>query len=304
LNNPNTKVGIDEQVIDLRVLINVLKKRFWIIALLTTLAVAAAGLLSYFVMTPVYVAKTVLLVTQVTDKPQVTGQKDDVASILNNIYRIPVLTMNTYVGQIKSEILMQRVIDKLHLDQLGYTPRVLAGHIQAAAAQDSYLIEVTVINNNPKLAADIANTLSQEYIALISERNLAVMERSVKFLQDQMENIKLQLAASTDPYEEQRLQGVLTLLAEGITNTQIVRSIDLGNTSLTVISPAIAPNSPVSPNKGRNMAVAFMLGLMASVALVFVLEFLDNTIKTPDDVAAQLDLPVLGLIPSMNSRTK
>lgn len=304
MSNQNSLGDMDEKVIDLRMLINALKKRFWIIALLTTLAVTASGLLNYYVMTPVYQARTVLLVTQAAEKPQVTGQKDDVNSILNSIYRIPVLTMNTYVGQVRSEALMQRVIDKLQLDRLGYTPRALAGQIQATAAKDSYLIEVTVSNHNPKLAADIANTLSREYMAMISENNKEVMDRSVRFLREQMENTKLELAAATDPYERQRLQGVLTLLVEGIARTQIARSIDLGNTSLVVVSPAIAPNSPVKPNKERNMAVAFLLGLMASVALVFVLEFLDNTIKTPDDVAAHLGLPVLGLIPSTNSRTR
>ncbi|KJS17948.1 MAG: hypothetical protein VR69_02685 [Peptococcaceae bacterium BRH_c4b] len=304
MSNQNTQCDIDEKVIDLRVLINVLKKRFWVIALLTALAVTASGLLSYFVMTPVYEAKTVLLVTQAAEKQQVTAQKDDVNSILNNAYRIPVLTMNDYIGQVKSVTLMQRVIDKLHLNKLGYTPRVLAGQIRATAAKDSYLIEVIVSNINPVLAANIANTLSQEFMALISERNTEVMDRSAKFMRDQMNNIKVELAAATDPYEKQRLQGVLNLLAEGITRTQITRSIDLGSTSLAVISPAIAPNSPVKPNKERNMAVAFMLGLMASVALIFVLEFLDNTIKTPDDVAAHMGLPVLGLIPATNSRTR
>lgn len=295
---------MDEKIIDLRMLINALKKRFWVIALLTTLAVIVSGFLSYYVMTPVYQARTVLLVTQAADKPQVTGQKDDVNSILNTMYRIPVLTMNTYVGQVKSEVLMQRVIDKLHLDQLGYTPRALAKQIQATAAKDSYLIEVTVSNGNPILAAEIANTLSQEHMFLITENNAEVMDRSVKFLREQLEDTKKELAATTDPYERQRLQGVLTLLVEGITRSQIARSIDLGSTSLVVVSPAIAPDSPVKPNKALNMAVALFLGLMASVALVFVMEFLDNTIKTPDDVAAHLDLPVLGLIPSTNSRTR
>ena len=186
MNNQNTQYDNDEHSIDLRVLINVLRKRFWVIALLTVLAVTVSGLLSFYVISPVYQAKTVLLVTQAAEKPQVTGQKDDVNSILNSIYRIPVLTMNTYVGQVKSDVLMQRVIDKLHLDQLGYTPRALAGQIQATAAKDSYLIEVTVTNYNPKLAADIANTLSREYMALISENNKEVMDRSVKFRREQM----------------------------------------------------------------------------------------------------------------------
>ena len=297
LNNQNTQNGMD-----LRELISVLKKHYLIIALLTILAVTVSGLVSHFLMTPVYTAKTVLLVTQVAEKPQVTSQKDDVNSFLTNMYRIPTLTMNTYIGQIKSETLMQRVIDKLHLDQLGYTPRALAGQIQATAAQDSYLIEVTVNNSNPILAAEIANTLSHEYMALISENNREMMDRSVIFLREQMENTKLELAATTDPNERQRWQSVLNLLAEGITRTQIARSIDLGSTSLMIVSPAIAPNSPVRPNKQRNMANAFWIGLIASAALVLVREFLSNNIKTPEDITQHLGLPVLGVIAHADRR--
>lgn len=301
--NHNSKDGMNEQVIDLRVLINILKKHFWFIALIALIAVTASGLLSYLMMKPVYVAKTVLLVTQAAEKPQVSGQKDDIDSILNSISRIPILTMNTYVGRIKSDILMQRVIDKLQLEQLGYTPRALAGQIQVNAAQDSYLIEVYVSNSNPRLAAEIANTLSQEYMALITENYTEVMDRSVKFLREQMEQTKLELAAATDPTERQRLQGVLTLLAEGITRTQIARSIDLGSTSLVIVSPAIIPSSPVGSNRERNIAVAFLLGLTVSIALVLIREFLDNKVKTPDDVVQHLDLPILGVIAHADRRS-
>ena len=86
---------------------------------------------------------------------------------------------------------------------------------------------------------------------------------------------------------------MLTLLSEGITKTQIARSFDLGSTSLVVVSPALRA-AQIKPNKQMNMAIAFLLGLMGSVGLVFLLEFLDNTIKTPEDVARHLELPVMG----------
>ncbi|OPZ73977.1 MAG: hypothetical protein BWY80_00766 [Firmicutes bacterium ADurb.Bin456] len=68
-----------------------------------------------------------------------------------------------------------------------------------------------------------------------------------------------------------------------------------------VVSPALTANQ-VKPNKKLNLAVAFLLGLMGSVALALLLEFLDNTIKTPEDVARHLDLPVMGIIPSADSK--
>lgn len=304
MNNKNTACETDEQVIDLRVYINILKKRLSLIALVTLLAALISAALSFFVLTPVYEAKTILLVTHATEKQQPVGQRDDLNAIVSTITRIPVLTMNTYVGQLKSDLLMQRVIDELKLDEKGYSPRGLAQQIKATAAKDSYLIDVAVSNSDPRLAADIANTLSKEFMAMMTEKNQEVMDRSVKFMQDQMEAIKGEIQKASSPAEKTRLEKTMELLAEGITKTQIARSIDLGSTSLVVVSPAMAPTSPVKPNKKLNIAVAFMLGLMFSVALAFILEFLDNTIKTPEDVAQHLELPVLAMIPSAGKKQR
>jgi capsular polysaccharide biosynthesis protein len=51
-----------------------------------------------------------------------------------------------------------------------------------------------------------------------------------------------------------------------------------------------------------NVAMAFIMGLMASVALILVLEFMDNTINNPEDVAQHIELPVMGVIPVANSK--
>ena len=67
---------------------------------------------------------------------------------------------------------------------------------------------------------------------------------------------------------------------------------------------AIVPINPISPNKKLNLAIAFFLGLMISVGIVFLLEYLDSTIKTESDVEKYLDLPVLGVIPKMVSDAK
>jgi capsular polysaccharide biosynthesis protein len=301
LTSQNTPDNIEEQDLDLRVIIQLLKKHRALIALITLLSVLVSGIFSFFVLSPVYQAKTVLLVTQAADKLQVSNQRNDMEDLVSSAYRMPVLTMNTYVGQVKSEALMKRVIEKMGLEQYGYTPRGLAGQVNATAAKDSYLLDITVNNTDPRLAVDIANTISQEFMDSITERNQEVMDRSVEFLQEQMELVKAELADNPPQSERERLQGMLTLLSEGITKTQIARSFDLGSTSLVVVSPALRA-AQIKPNKQMNMAIAFLLGLMGSVGLVFLLEFLDNTIKTPEDVARHLELPVMGIIPSADSR--
>ncbi|MDR5659936.1 Wzz/FepE/Etk N-terminal domain-containing protein [Serpentinicella sp. ANB-PHB4] len=72
--------------------------------------------------------------------------------------------------------------------------------------------------------------------------------------------------------------------------------------NVQVLDRAEVPNNPISPRVKLNIAIAGVLGLMASIFLVFLLEFLDNTIKTPTDVERHLGLNVIGTIPMMNDK--
>jgi capsular polysaccharide biosynthesis protein len=101
--------------------------------------------------------------------------------------------------------------------------------------------------------------------------------------------------------EVDRLKLTAETLAQKGTETQIAKSIDLGDTSVMVISEANIPTDPVKPNKKLNMAIAMLLGLMIFTLLAFILEYLDNTIKTPEDISRELALPVLGIIPLATS---
>jgi capsular polysaccharide biosynthesis protein len=101
-----------------------------------------------------------------------------------------------------------------------------------------------------------------------------------------------------------RLESTLNLLSSKIVEAQMAHSLNLGETTIDVISPALEPVVPVKPRKMVNMAVAGVLGAFVSVLLVFVLEYMDNTVKTPDDVARYLNLGTLGAIPMAESRQK
>lgn len=67
--------------------------------------------------------------------------------------------------------------------------------------------------------------------------------------------------------------------------------------SVAIMDKAVLPDKPVKPNKKLNIAISFFIGLMASVGLVFVLEYLDRTIKTEEEVEKYLELPVIATIP-------
>ncbi|MGL5353944.1 MAG: YveK family protein [Clostridium sp.] len=96
---------------------------------------------------------------------------------------------------------------------------------------------------------------------------------------------------SGDRYEAKKV-------IEAITDEFIITSKELvpnGNTR--IIESVQLPENPVSPNKKMNIAIAFLLGLMVSIGLTFLLEFLDNTFKTKDEMERVLDIPVIGVIP-------
>lgn len=70
------------------------------------------------------------------------------------------------------------------------------------------------------------------------------------------------------------------------------------NGNIKIIEKVELPTNPVSPNKKMNIAIAFLLGLMVGVGLAFLLEFLDNTFKNKDQLERELDIPVIGSIPT------
>ena len=90
-------------------------------------------------------------------------------------------------------------------------------------------------------------------------------------------------------------------LTEAITNEFISESKELiPNGNIQVIEQAKVPENPVSPNKKLNILIAFVLGVMVSVGLSLLLEFMNNTYKSKEDVENYLDIPVIGVIPEFD----
>ena len=118
----------------------------------------------------------------------------------------------------------------------------LNSQISVNSVKNTEILEIQVNNQNPELAATIANTVAQEF-------SKAVIE---------------------------------------------IKKVD----SVSIVDKAVTPTSPIKPNKKLNVLIAFVVGLMASVGLVFLMEYLDNTVKTTNDVETLLGIPVLGLIPN------
>lgn len=87
-------------------------------------------------------------------------------------------------------------------------------------------------------------------------------------------------------------------VVDSITDKFIESSTELiPNGNVKIIEKVKMPESPVSPNKKMYVAIAFLLGLMISVGLSFLLEFMNNTVNTKEQLEQILGIPVIGAIP-------
>ncbi|PLW68324.1 GumC family protein [Pseudohalioglobus lutimaris] len=68
-----------------------------------------------------------------------------------------------------------------------------------------------------------------------------------------------------------------------------------------IVDRATVPDSPVKPNKRLSLMLALFLSTMFGCAVAYLLELLDNTVKTPEDVAEKLNVPLLGALPKMDT---
>ena len=76
----------------------------------------------------------------------------------------------------------------------------------------------------------------------------------------------------------------------------------LEDSNVRIIEEATAPVVPIRPRKARNVALSIAAGLVLAFGVAFALEYLDTTVKTPDDVERYLGLSVIGIVPSFARR--
>jgi succinoglycan biosynthesis transport protein ExoP len=156
-------------------------------------------------------------------------------------------------------------------------------------------IDIQVLAETRKIAGKIKG----QYLAALQRENM---------LHDALENQKQEankLNESAIEYSllkrdldtnRQLYEGLLEKLKEaGV-------SAGLRSNNFRIVDVARSPNGPIEPNIPRNLSFAFMLGLTSGVGLAFLLEGLDNTVRTTEQAQMISGLPPLGMIP-LGSRT-
>lgn len=98
-----------------------------------------------------------------------------------------------------------------------------------------------------------------------------------------------------------------TLIANLLSETfqrEIKNIMNVDNVSILAKAELQENPIPVKPNPVLNIAISILLGLMIGIGWSFLLEYMDNTIKNPNDTEALLELPILGSISKMDRKLK
>ncbi|PIE32421.1 hypothetical protein CSA56_15545 [candidate division KSB3 bacterium] len=126
--------------------------------------------------------------------------------------------------------------------------------------------------------------------------------------QEMMVALELQKQEALDLNQKAITYGVLERDAESnkrVYNALLQRTKEttvteqLETSNIRIIDRATIPNYPVAPRKKLNIFLAMTVGLMMGTAFAFFFEYIDNSIKTPDDIKQYLKIPFLGFIPKV-----
>lgn len=202
-NAEQRETMLDE--IDLRSIIGVLGKWRWYIVLIVLLSIISAGLISFFVMAPVFEAGTAIMVVQTRPDQQYrdTGIEETVAELS----RLPEITINNVIRQINNPEIMSRVINELQLDREIFTTDGLLAMTTVrgdTGMRDggSSIIDIRVQHTDPAMAALLANNMREQYLAFVSEKNYEQMTASLAFLSGQITEAEANLNNRTEELKE------------------------------------------------------------------------------------------------------
>lgn len=273
----------------------------WLIILGALLAGATAFLVNRQT-TPVYSASSRLLI----DEAPGTNSGNEYSQVLME-QRLAL----TYVELMTTRPILEKTVEVLDLP---FNSNVLAGMIAVSAPQDTQIINVSVEDTDPERAAAIANTLGDVFIAENQAREslryaepIQNWERRIQELGDEIEALDVKIK-ELEGAETAVEQAALSRL-ETERNEARIRYTDAFNnlnqlqldqaresSNVVQIEQAVAPTRPIRPRTLTNTMLALIAGGMLALGVIFLIDYLDDTIKTPEDILEDTNLSTLGAI--------
>ncbi len=242
-----------EEEIDLREYINVLIKRKWLIICILILALLAAGIVSFFILDPVYEATATLLFHkpryEVTLEPKIRTQASQDISL------------ETYEHLIKDKDIEERIIEELNLKQPPYEMTFLNLNkmLSVNLIKDSNLIQMKMTSADPELAQKIVNLWADLYV----EKNQNIFqkdnERASLFIEDQLNKADEELIKTDDEIRQFNSTNRIDMLQKEI--NQI--------TDETILNQSRVDNLKIYLNMEKNKSIRLWQQLIQSRLVYF-----------------------------------
>lgn len=290
--------------VELRKIIIIILKKRWLVVLITGL-LGGLGYLYSVLQTPIYEARASLLV----------GQTIQARTISSSMIRTSQEVAMTYADIATRFPVVQGTIDEL---DLGEDWQDLRKRIDVKVVEGTQLLEIAATAPTRAEATRITDEIVRQLI-LLSPTNMQnqdtetrqYQERRIETLKTKIQNGEQKLsqlesidisdgsARSIDATQTE-INRLSNLINQWEANYNDLLSFQESNkdsaNNLAIIERAQATKFPVSPRKLLNTVVATILGLAASIGLVFVLDLLDDSLGSTENIERVLDVPYLGSI--------
>jgi non-specific protein-tyrosine kinase len=294
---------------ELKKYLQVLVKWWWLIAA----CVIVAGTASYLGSRSVartYSSRTTLMVGQAQQNPNPTQ---------SDFYTAQALAQS-YVDLVRREPVLQATLDTLGLD---WDWVVLHGMVTSRIVPGTQLIEVAVLDTDPSRAQTLATEIAHQLIQQSPAGTDPDREAQREFILTQIDDLKANIQKSQ--VEIQQLDEIIAKANSArqiqdarsrqsalqaqvstwqTTYNQMLTNLQRGTTNfLSVVEPAQLPSAPVGSSAFSNVLLAAVIGATLAAGAAFLLEYLDDSIKSTDDISRILSLPTVGRVSNISGDT-
>ena len=265
----------------LRDYLRILYRRKFIVLGALVAAVVAAGLFTYG-MTPQYRASAELMYEKQIDitNPFQGSSYTDPTVMNRELQSVPAIIASPAMTQRAARLLDVAPSDKL------------AKKVSVTVSPDNNVFTISAVDANPKTATAIANAYATAFTDWRKEITEASVARAIAVVKQNLSNYTPTQASTSPDY---------AVLEQELRELQIMAATTTGN--YRIISAATVPPAPFSPKHKRDVALGLILGLVVGVGLAFAAEQLDTRVRDHAEVAAAVQLPVVGRVPKVAQKS-
>jgi succinoglycan biosynthesis transport protein ExoP len=187
---------------------------------------------------------------------------------------------------------------------------------------NTQLIEISVVDTSPQRAQAVANEVANQLVEQspsgvervaqdrreFVNKQLQDLERNIDETTVRLDELKQQLGSMFSARQIADTQGQIQALEQKLNNyqanyAQLLGFVGGGINAVNVVAQAELPTNPIGPNKPLTILLAAAIGAMLALAAAFLLDYLDDTLKTPDDIKQTLDLSTLGAVTQIDGES-